>query len=72
MDRQDFATSRVKKKRMKRHPSNLDLTLRVHFVGFNISRYNSLDQRLRLNHFKNDLPMNKNVPRSESPNKVVV
>ena len=37
MDRRDFATSRVKKKRMKRYPSDLDLML---------SKFVSFDQKL--------------------------
>ena len=52
MDARDFDTSRAKKKRMKRLFSDLDLTLQMCFVGFNLSRYNSLDERQRLNHFK--------------------
>ena len=31
MNRQDFSTSCVKKKRMKRHPFDLDLMLQMHF-----------------------------------------
>ena len=47
MDHRDVATSRMKRKYMKRHPSDLDLTLRMCFIGFS-----SLDEWLRLNHFK--------------------
>ena len=52
MNCQDFATSRMKRKQMKCHPSYLNLALRMRFVGFNLSRYNSLDEQLPLNHFK--------------------
>ena len=31
---------------------DLDLTLLMRLEGFNLSRYNSLDEQLRLNHFK--------------------
>ena len=31
MDHRDHATSQAKKKCMKRHPSDLDLMLRIHF-----------------------------------------
>ena len=41
---------------MKRSPFDLDLTLLICFVGFNLNSYNSSDQRLRLNHFYNNLP----------------
>ena len=44
--------SRVKKKHVKHSPSDLDLTLRIRFDDFNLNRYNSLDEQLRLNHFK--------------------
>ena len=57
MDRQDFVTSSV----------NLDQTLRCVSVGFNLSRYNSSDQRLRLNHFKSDSLTNRNVLRTPPP-----
>ena len=43
---------RVKEKHMKCPPSDLDLTLWMGSNGFNLSRYNSLEERLRLNHFK--------------------
>ena len=52
MDCRDIATSRVKRKRMKRHQSDLDLRLQMRFIGFNLSPYNSFDERLRLNHLK--------------------
>ena len=52
MDHQEFATSHVKKKRMKHSPFNLDLMLQMRFVDFNLNPYTSLDEWLRLNHFK--------------------
>ena len=52
MDRRDFAMSYVKKKRVKHLLFYLDLMHQMHFVDFNLSLYNSLDERLRLNSFK--------------------
>ena len=52
MNRQDFITSPVKKKHVKHSPTDLDPTLQMRFIGFNLTRYNSLDERMRLNHFK--------------------
>ena len=49
---QDFVTSHMKRKHMNRHPYDLNLTLQLHFVGFNLIRYNSLDEWLRLYRFK--------------------
>ena len=55
--------SQAKKKHMKRHPSDLELMLQMRFVDFNLSHYNSSDEWLGLNHFKNDLSMNQSAPR---------
>ena len=64
MERRDFDMSRVKKKLMKRHSSDLDLTLWMRFRRFNLSRYNSFDERLRLNHFYKNSSMSRNEPHS--------
>ena len=66
MDRRDLATSHVKRKHMKHHLSYHDLTLQMCFVGFNLSRYNSLDEWLKLNHFKNDSSMSHSAPSTPS------
>ena len=60
MDCQDLAMSRAKKYCLKRHQFDLDLMLKMRFVGFNLNRYKSLDERLRLNPFKNDSPTKNN------------
>ena len=42
--------------------ADLDITLQMCFISFNLSRYNSLDERMRLNQFSNNSPMKHNPP----------